>query len=123
MAPVLQAAQERQAPRSTISCSETSTASRSLTRSIARSRPGVAERLETPAALADDVVVVLGRAADRLVARGALTDLHARKQPDLLELLHHAVDARARSLAPAPLQALLDLGRRERAAAARRAAR
>src|SRR6185437_809224 len=75
---------------------------------------GVAERLEATAAVADDVVVVLGCAARGLETRGSLTDLDAIDQPDPLELLHHAVDARARGLTTAALERLLDLHGRER---------
>src|ERR1041385_2091271 len=59
------------------------------------------------------MVVMAGAAAHRLVADHSLTDLDALHEPDLLELLHHAIHARARDLALAPEQRLLDLDRRE----------
>src|SRR4029077_12158808 len=50
---------------------------------------------------------------DGLIAHHALADLHPLQQPDRLELVHHAVDARARDLALARAQGLLDLDRRQ----------
>ena len=75
----------------------------------------VGERLQAPAAVAHEMVMVAGPVPDGLVADHALTDLHALHQPDRLELVHHAIDARARDLAPARRQRVLDLHRRQRA--------
>jgi hypothetical protein len=65
--------------------------------------------------VADEVMVMTGSVPDGLVADHPLADLDALHEPDLLELVHHAIDARARDLALALEQRLLDLDSGERA--------
>jgi hypothetical protein len=61
----------------------------------------VGERLEAPALVAYEVVMMPEPVTGWLVAHDALTDFDALHERDLLELLHHAVDARARDAAVA----------------------
>src|SRR6185437_6274040 len=74
----------------------------------------ICERLKPPTVIADEVMVMAGTVTHGLVADDALPDLHALDEPDLLELLHHPVHARARDLALSLEQLLLDLDGRER---------
>src|SRR2546421_2843007 len=59
------------------------------------------------------MVVVSGPAADRLVADRPPPDLDPLQQADRRQLLHHAIDGRARDLLPVIAQPLLDLRRRQ----------
>src|SRR4051794_1324990 len=71
----------------------------------------VLEGLQAPAPVADQVVVVLVLVLRplRLVARDAVTHLHAREQPERDQLVEHPVDRRAADPAAVTLaQAVLD---------------
>src|SRR4051794_9064676 len=55
---------------------------------------GILERLDRAAAPADEMVVVLAAGVARLVARDTVAHLDAVDEPELVELLERAVDAR-----------------------------
>jgi len=56
----------------------------------------VGERDQEPAAIADEVMVMSGAVADRLVEDGSPADFDARDELSALELLDDPVDAGAR---------------------------
>ena len=84
---------------------------------MARSSASSWNGLQAPAAVADEVVVVLVVVrALRLVAGDAVADLHAREQAERDQLVQHAVDrGAADAAAVAGAQRVLDVQRRERA--------
>ena len=55
---------------------------------------GVGERLDLAAVAADDVVVVLAVVAGGLVAGDPVADVDALHEPELGELVEHAIDGR-----------------------------
>src|SRR3954449_790543 len=76
---------------------------------------GVGERDHLAAARAHHVVVMVVAGAVGLVPGDPLADLDLRHEAEPLELVEHAVDARARDAAPALAQLRLDLVGRQRA--------
>ena len=79
---------------------------------------GVRERHDRAAAVADEMVVVLARLGDALVADHGLSRLDALDETEALELVEHAIDAGAADGAPLAAEQLLDFERAERAALA-----
>src|SRR5919197_5273179 len=71
--------------------------------------PRVDEALDLAAVVADEMVVVLGVVAERLVADDAVADVDPLHEPVLDERVEHAVDARQPDLRPAAGQGGVDL--------------
>jgi hypothetical protein len=81
--------------------------------------PGVLERLDSAALLADDVVVVLAGRLDPLVARHATAHLEPVHQLQLLQLLQGPIDAGAADRLVRGAQPIVDLDRGHRTVLAR----
>ena len=71
--------------------------------------PGILERLDLPAAVADEMVMVLAAGAHGLEARDPRAEVDPLEQPLGREQLEHAVDARDPDLAPGGAQTVEDL--------------
>src|SRR5215813_6929698 len=70
---------------------------------------GILERLDLPAGVADEMVVMLAAGADGLEARDARAEVDALQEPLGGEQLEHAVDARDPDAAAVCAQAVEDL--------------
>ena len=96
----------------------TTSPSRSPRPSIARSSSSSSNGHDVAGVLHDDVVVVVARRVDRLVARDALAGVEAAHEAELVQRLQRAVDRRRRARAAGLAQAVGDLLRGEQAALA-----
>lgn len=82
---------------------------------------GVVERLDPPAGVADEMVVVLSARERRLEPGGAVAEIDPVNEPGLSELLERAVDARDADPLPFSAEGVEELLRREAAVLPRKA--